>query len=169
MSNVAYLTRRTECITPFDLEGCDFIVSFGYRHILPPNIVQEYAGRAFNLHIAMLPWNRGASPNLWAWHDSTPHGVTLHLIDEGVDTGKWIAQQPVAMHEIDTLASSYRRLTEAGTALLHEWLPRLTRGEFEAHDYSGTGTHHTKAESEALFQTLPLGWDTPAQYFRRAA
>src|SRR3990167_4836044 len=160
MSNVAYLTRRTERITPFDLEGCDFIISFGYRHILPPEIVQAYAGRAFNLHIAMLPWNRCASPNLWAWHDGTPHGITLHLIDEGVDTGRWIDRRLVDMRDWETLATSYRSLTREGLALLHEWLPSLTRGEFDAHDYSGSGSCHSKQESEALFQALPLGWDT---------
>ena len=169
MSNVAYLTRKSDRITSFDLEGCDFIVSFGYRHILPTDIVQAYQGRAFNLHIAMLPWNRGASPNLWAWHDGTPHGVTLHLIDEGVDTGRWIDRRPVDMRDWETLATSYRSLTREGLALLHEWLPRLVRGEFEAQDYSGTGTYHSKQESESLFQTLPLGWETPAQWFRRAA
>ena len=169
--NVAYLTRRTERLTLADLSGCEHIISFGYRHILPPDIVKEYAGRAFNLHISMLPWNRGASPNLWAFHDSTPHGVTLHLIDEGIDTGPWIAQQVVKPREIDTLASSYRNLTRAGLALLHDWLPRLTRGEFEAHEYTGTGTFHTKAESDALLQSLPLGWETPCRWFadRRVA
>lgn len=169
MSNVAYLTRKTERITRADLDGCDYIVSFGYRYILPADIVQEYAGRAFNVHIAFLPWNRGASPNLWAWHDSTPHGVTLHLIDAGVDKGGWIARRPVSMSDIDTLATSYRRLAGEGMEMLREWLPRLVRGDFTANEYSATGTYHTKAESDALYQTLPLGWETPANWFRRAA
>lgn len=164
--NVAYLTGKSNRLSLADLSGCSHIISFGYRHILPPEIVREYAGRAFNLHISMLPWNRGASPNLWAWYDGTPHGVTLHLIDEGVDTGKWIAQREVIPHEIDTLATSYRNLTRAGLELIHEWLPRLVRSEFEAHDYSGTGTYHTKQESDALYQSLPLGWETPCAWFR---
>ena len=169
MSNVAYLTRKTERISRADLNDCDHIVSFGYRYILPPEIIDEYAGRAFNIHIAFLPWNRGASPNLWAWHDDTPHGVTLHLIDVGVDTGRWIDRRPVSMHDIDTLATSYRRLNESGMDMLRDWLPRLVRGDFSANEYSATGTYHTKLESDSLYQKLPLGWETPANWFRRAA
>ncbi len=48
-----------------------------------------------NLHISFLPWNRGAHPNFWSFYDDTPKGVTIHLIDEGIDTGAIIYQKEI--------------------------------------------------------------------------
>jgi len=44
----------------------DLVVSYTYRHILPKTIIEEAHGNIINLHIAYLPWNRGASPNQYA-------------------------------------------------------------------------------------------------------
>ena len=42
----------------------DYFISYGYRHILSSDIVEEISTRAINLHLSYLPWNRGADPNL---------------------------------------------------------------------------------------------------------
>ena len=70
-----------------DLSGFDLVVSFGYRYILKGELVANECLPIVNLHISYLPFNRGAHPNFWAFFDSTPTGVTIHLIDEGIDTG----------------------------------------------------------------------------------
>ena len=41
--------------------GFTFLVSYGYRHILRKNVLDLFPDRAVNLHIAYLPWNRGAA------------------------------------------------------------------------------------------------------------
>src|SRR5690606_983365 len=74
-----------------DIPEADLLVSFGYRHIL-----KDLSVPAVNIHISMLPWNRGADPNFWSWLDHTPKGVTVHLMDQGIDTGPIIAQREVA-------------------------------------------------------------------------
>jgi methionyl-tRNA formyltransferase len=63
----------------------DIIVSYNYKHILSEDIVDEWY--AINLHISYLPWNRGYYPNVFSFIDNTPKGVTIHKIDEGIDTG----------------------------------------------------------------------------------
>jgi methionyl-tRNA formyltransferase len=70
----------------------DFVVSFGYRHIISARYINALHGRLINIHISLLPWNRGADPNFWSWFDRTPKGVTIHAIDAGVDTGDVLAQ-----------------------------------------------------------------------------
>ena len=50
-----------------------------------------------NLHISYLPWNRGAHPNFWSFFDATPTGVSIHLIDKGIDTGPIIVQKKVKL------------------------------------------------------------------------
>ena len=50
------------------------LVSFGYRFILPGDLLARFPDRAVNLHIAYLPWNRGAHPNVWSAYEGTPAG-----------------------------------------------------------------------------------------------
>lgn len=52
----------------------DFLVSYGYRHIIRQAVLDHFPDRAVNLHISYLPWNRGADPNLWSFFDDTPKG-----------------------------------------------------------------------------------------------
>src|SRR4029078_12187716 len=76
--------------------GPDWVVSHGDRHIVRADAVEARPGRFVNLRIALLPYNRGADPNLWSWVDGTPKGVTIHLMEPGVDTGPVLAQSAVA-------------------------------------------------------------------------
>lgn len=89
----------------------DFIISYNYRHFIRPDVLECLPGRIINLHISLLPWNRGASPNLWSFIEGTPCGVTIHQIDEGLDTGDILVQQAASFdYEKDTLRSSYDAL-----------------------------------------------------------
>ena len=88
------------------VSGYDFVVSYGYRHILKQNVIDGFGCPILNLHIAYLPYNRGAHPNFWAFYDNTPTGVTIHLIDGGVDTGPIVKQRFVNFEkEDDTFVS----------------------------------------------------------------
>lgn len=139
----------------------DFIVSFGYRHILGPAIVSRFRGRAVNLHISLLPWNRGADPNLWSVLEDTPKGVTIHLIDEGVDTGDILAQETVTLDALDTLRTSYARLSAAVEALFCRLWPDLRAGRVRARPQPPGGTFHRKKDRAQVEHLLSAGWDTP--------
>lgn len=68
-------------------------------------------GQIFNLHISLLPYNRGASPNFFSFIENTPKGVTIHQIDEGLDTGPILAQKELFFDESkETFASGYEKL-----------------------------------------------------------
>ena len=51
----------------FEDNSFDFIVSYGYRHILSKNILDLLPNKIINLHISYLPYNRGADPNFWSF------------------------------------------------------------------------------------------------------
>ncbi|MCL0081308.1 hypothetical protein M1N64_03665 [Peptococcaceae bacterium] len=55
--------------------------------------MDKFQGRAINLHISFLPWNRGADPNFWSFIENAPVGVSIHYLDEGIDTGDRKKQQ----------------------------------------------------------------------------
>lgn len=93
------------------VDDFNLLVSFGYRFLLPPEVLDRLPRPPINLHISCLPWNRGADPNFWSFFDNTPKGVTIHLIDEGVDSGDILFQKEVEFtEEEDNLDLTYQRL-----------------------------------------------------------
>lgn len=108
--------------------GFDFIVSYGYQHIIGADVLEHLNERAVNLHISFLPWNRGSHPNVWSFIEDTPKGVSIHYIDAGIDTGDIIAQREVAFTGIETLVTSYERLRDEVEALFHEVWPAIREG-----------------------------------------
>jgi len=81
--------------------------------------------RAINLHPSLLPWNRGAHSNFWSFLEDTPKGVTIHIIDEGIDTGDILLQKKIKFDQSkETLRSSYGRLQQElqQRKLVHEVL-----------------------------------------------
>lgn len=102
-------------------------VLFGY--ILRSSFLSIFPEGAVNLHPAYLPYNRGAYPNVWSIVDGTPAGVTLHEIDEGIDTGDIWARRQVEVRPSDTGRSLYRRLEQAGLDLFRSTWPKWKSGE----------------------------------------
>lgn len=148
--------------------GFDFLVSYGYRHIVPPQVLDQFPDRAVNLHISLLPWNRGAHPNVWSFLEHTPKGVTIHHMDEGVDTGDIIVQRDVSFDGDDTLRSSYERLQDAIQELFVEHWEAIRSGRAGRRSQHGTGTFHRHAEIERIADLLTQGWDTPTRALEEA-
>ncbi len=89
----------------------DMIVSYNYKYIIYKPVLDSVNRKAINLHISYLPWNRGAQPNFWSFFRNTPKGVTIHLIDEGLDTGDILLQKRLYFDEnVETLSSTYEDL-----------------------------------------------------------
>ncbi len=84
----------------------DLIVLAGFMKILSPDFVKRYAGRIINIHPALLPAFPGAHAIRDAFRAKVKvTGVTVHYVDEGVDTGPVILQKEVAVDPHDTLES----------------------------------------------------------------
>ncbi len=108
----------------------DFLFSFYYRRLLPEAILRLAPRGAYNLHGSLLPAFRGRAPVNWAiLEGATETGVTLHVMDAGIDHGDIVAQSRLAIAPRETAPTLSRKLLEAGRALLRETIPRLARGE----------------------------------------
>jgi methionyl-tRNA formyltransferase len=85
-----------------------------------------------NLHFAPLPRYRGSYPGAWAIiNGERTHGVTMHLMDPGVDSGDVLGQRMVRITAEDTGRTLYLRCEQAGLELLREQLPALVAGRLE--------------------------------------
>jgi phosphoribosylglycinamide formyltransferase 1 len=86
------------------LRGVDLVVLAGYMHLLTASFLDRFPDRIVNVHPSLLPAFPGAHPvddALAAGVDTT--GVTVHFVDEGLDTGAVIRQEPVAVEPRATL------------------------------------------------------------------
>lgn len=156
------VVQTAERIRPADTRGADWIVSYGYRHKIGRDALDAVQGRAVNLHISYLPWNRGADPNFWSWIDDTPKGVTIHYVDEGYDTGDIIVQRRMEFDEGETLASSYAKLQDDIQALFRATWPVIKTGTMlRTPQDRNSGTVHRSRDKEPLLPLLTQGWDTP--------
>lgn len=108
--------------------GADMAVSIFFGHIVRREFIAIFPRGVLNLHPALLPYNRGAYPNVWSIIDGTPAGVTLHYIDEQVDTGDIVAQQQVVVEPVDTGGTLYRKLEKACVDLFQEAWPKVVAG-----------------------------------------
>lgn len=126
-------------------------VSAMFGYLLRRDVLELFPRGCVNLHPALLPYNRGAHPNVWSIVDGTPAGVTLHYVDEGVDTGDVVAQRAVPVDAADTGASLYRRLESACEALFAEAWPCVRAGAApRTPQRAGDGTAHRVADLARL-------------------
>ena len=143
--------------------GFDFLISYGYRFILRKEILDLFPNRAINMHISYLPYNRGADPNFWSFIDGTPKGVSIHYLEEGVDTGDIIVQNKVFFDLLDseTLASSYQKLQLEIQNLFFQYWDLIKNQKCDRTPQVGTGTAHRVKDKEHLLHLMEKdGWNT---------
>ena len=143
--------------------GNDFVISYGFRHIIPSILIQQYKDRLINIHIGYLPWNRGADPNFWSWHGDTPKGVTIHQMDEGIDTGPILYRRTMFSVDHQTIKSSYERLHYLAITLFESRWRIIREQGITPFVQTGESTSHKKKDREAIWHHFPLGWDTPVK------
>jgi methionyl-tRNA formyltransferase len=107
----------------------DLIVVAAYGLILPPSVLALPTYGCINVHASLLPAYRGASPITAAILDGRSEtGVTIMVMDEGMDTGPALRQAAEPLLAQDTTASLSERLAVTGAALLVETLPDWLAG-----------------------------------------
>ena len=141
----------------------DFVVSYRFRHIVSQEVIDQLRGRIINLHISLLPWNRGADPNLWSFLEDTPKGVTIHYIDAGIDTGDVIAQREVRFPAPgETLATTYCALERNILQLFQEEWPGIMSGRAPLRPQGPGGSFHLLKDKKPYLHLIAgKGWDTP--------
>jgi phosphoribosylglycinamide formyltransferase-1 len=99
--------------------GVELVVLAGYMHLLTPPFLDRFPERIVNVHPSLLPAFPGAHPiddALAAGVETT--GVTVHYVDEGVDSGEIIVQEEIRVEPRDTLVERIH-------AAEHRLLPRV--------------------------------------------
>lgn len=114
-----------------DYFDVDLVVLGGFGKILSPNIVEKYRGRILNVHPSLLPRHGGKFGK--SIHQAvldageTETGMTIHLVDEGVDTGEILLQKSVSVESGDTVESLKTKVQE----LEKEWYPKVVMEQLQ--------------------------------------
>ncbi len=150
----------------------DIVISYNYKYLVKEDIVD--LGKIINLHISLLPWNRGVDPNLWSFIENNLKGVSIHYLDEGIDTGAVLLQEEVKFDDdIETLASSYKVLHEKIQQLFRDnWDDiknnRITAMAQPKLPTGGRGNFHRRADSIKIKEVLGERiWSMPVLEVRR--
>ena len=78
------------------LDETDLAVSALFGHIIPSKVVKFFGSNIINLHPSLLPLGRGADPIPWAIIENNRQGVSIHVMEEKLDTGPIISQSEIA-------------------------------------------------------------------------
>ena len=108
----------------------ELVIVAAFAYILPPEVLSLPRFACLNVHPSLLPRHRGASPvaSTILCGDEIA-GVTIMLMDAGLDTGPILAQDKVAISFADTTGSLSSKLADAGARLLLEIMPQWFSGE----------------------------------------
>ncbi len=136
------------------------IVVAAYGQILRPEVLAIPPAGIINVHPSLLPKYRGASPiagALLAGEEET--GVTIMLMDEGMDTGPILAQKATEIRSEDTTGSLEDRLANLGAELLVDTLSRWLDGLIDALPQDDSEATYTRliSKDEAV-----IDWSLPA-------
>ena len=114
--------HETSILAVLEEHEIEVVILSGYMRILSPLFVREWQGRLLNIHPSLLPKYPGAHAHRDALADgATITGCTVHLVDEGVDTGQILAQSHLEIHPDDDEES----LSERVKVLEHKLYPEV--------------------------------------------
>lgn len=111
----------------------DLIALAGFMRILSPELVAQYSGRIINIHPSLLPKYPGlhAIERSYAGDDEVV-GITIHFVDDGVDTGPVIRQKSIARADGETLDELESRIHELEHATYPQVIAELLDGKLAA-------------------------------------
>lgn len=126
----AWNQELVEVVTKYEP---DLVVSAGFMRILGKDFVDRFAGKVINTHPALLP----SFPGAHAVRDALAYGVkvtgsTVHVVDEGVDTGPILAQAAVSVEADDTEDSLHERIKIIERELIVSVIQSLQQKRFAA-------------------------------------
>ena len=121
----------------------DLAILAWWPYILKASVFSIPKLGCLNFHPSLLPYNRGKHYNFWTIVEETPFGVTLHWVDQGIDTGDIAFQQEISKTWEDTGQTLYYKAQKAIVSLFKESWPMIANKNIPRNPQPlNTGTYH---------------------------
>lgn len=159
------------CLEPVDVNAgdvveavaahrADLLLSVYYTQIFRPPVLGAVEGPALNFHPALLPRHRGTAPLIWAIVEGDEMtGVTVHHIDDGVDTGPVVVQHPLPIHPDDTGYTLHQKAALLVRATAADLLRTFLAGRELPSGYAQAGTGSTHRSRDGTLNHID--WNSP--------
>ncbi|WP_047152450.1 phosphoribosylglycinamide formyltransferase [Aneurinibacillus tyrosinisolvens] len=121
---------EAEIVHRLEEAGAEFIVLAGYMRLIGDTLLASYGGRMINLHPSLLPSFAGKDAVGQALRYGVKvTGITVHFVDEGMDTGPIIAQRMIPVYQDDTKETLVARVQEEEHRLLPQVVQLIVNGQ----------------------------------------
>ena len=132
----------------------DLVVTAAFGQILPKELLDAPKYGCINVHASLLPELRGGAPIHYSiLQGKEKTGITIMYMAEKLDAGDILTQVEVPITETDTVGTLHDKLSEAGSKLLSETLPKLLNGELnpiKQNEEKATFAYNIKREQEKI-------------------
>jgi len=118
----------TECLRDWEP---DLLFAVGFSQIVGKNLLSIPTRGTVGFHPTRLPEGRGRAPLAWLTHDSIPGAASFFVMQEGIDDGPILVQEPFEVGPDDYARDVEEIILKAIDIALDRWIPRLLRGEWE--------------------------------------
>lgn len=129
----------------------DLALSMWFGYILKREFIELFPFGCINLHNSYLPLNRGKYAQVWAIYENSQYGVSIHYIDEKIDTGDIITQKKIKIEPTDIAGILYdRSLKEIVKLFINTW-PKIKSGQIKPKPQDKkAATYHVAKDVERL-------------------
>ena len=157
--------KRQENIEMLAAYKCDLYIVAAFGQILPQAVLDLPRDGTLNIHASLLPKYRGVSPISEAiLQGDAETGITIMLIDAGVDTGPILLQRAIPIADDDTTGNLTSKLAALGASTLLEALPLWVQGEITPQPQDERLASHTHMLRK---ENGKIDWNCPADVLAR--
>ena len=147
---VTEITHNNRNVMPYlEKEKPDLVFLLWWPYIIKKEILDLASVGFVNMHPSMLPHCRGKDPYFWSIVKNAPFGLTIHFVDEGIDTGDILFQKQILYGALDTEQSLWKKATDLAPQFLADKFDDIVNGNYTRtkQDLS-EGSFHFKREKE---------------------
>lgn len=157
--------KRPENIEALAAYHADLYIVAAFGQILPQAVIDQPRYGTLNIHASLLPKYRGVSPISEAiLQGDAESGVTIMLIDAGVDTGPMLLKRSIPLAADETTGSLMTKLATLGAQVLLEALPLWVAGEITPQPQDEQKASHTRMLRK---EDGEIRWERPAAVLAR--
>jgi methionyl-tRNA formyltransferase len=154
-----------EFISEVSRLSADIFIAVGYTNILEETILSGPHLVPVNFHASLLPAYRGKHPVFWCLRNGERwSGMTVHVMDAGIDTGDIIYQVRVQTRKNDTVSSLYKRIMDRSVSLINQLVEDCEDGVLELYPQTRDGASYYSSYNENDFC---INWSQDVEEIRR--
>lgn len=141
-----------EIINRVKEEKPDIIVSGYFDQIIKKDLIKIPSFGILNIHLSMLPEYRGVKPVFWVLKNKEyKTGVTIHIVEEGLDTGDIVIQKEVGILSTDSVDSLTKRMSVVGSEILQTAIENIQLNKLELKKQNlGSGSYYSQPTKKDL-------------------